>query len=370
MRPPWPRRVLLLAPQLWSSDGGVQRYGRSLLAALEQVRPDANVQVLALLDRPGRWQRLGFLVAALLAVRKRPGLVICTHLHLAPLGWLVACLSGGQLWVSLHGIEAWRPLSGLRRWALFYTDLLLPVSRFTAAQVQQQLSPRMPAWAVLPNTYNAKHFQPGPRPAALLQRYGLSPEQPLFFALTRLSVGDRHKHLDRVIAAMVEVRRSHPQAMLLIAGEGDDRPRLQQLVHQHNLQGTVLLPGRLKEDELADHYRLATAFVMPSEKEGFGIVFLEALGCGRPVLAGNRDGSREPLADGRFGLLVDPDQPLAPCLRGILEQQGDPLWYQPDALAEAVEDMFAFPAFCHRLEGLLASHAPANPGAPPNTAQC
>lgn len=358
MSQPWPTRVLLLAPQLWSADGGVQRYGRSLLEAMQQVRPSAQVQVLALLDQPGRWQRLSFLLAALLAVRQRPQLVLCTHLHLAPLGWLVARLSSGQLWVSLHGIEAWRPLRGLRRWALLHSNHLLPVSRYTAEQVQQQLDPRMPPWSLLLNTYDAERFQPGPRPVALLKLYGLSPEQPLFFALTRLSVGDRHKHLDRVIAAMVDVRRSHPQAMLLIAGDGDDRPRLQQLVHQLDLQAAVLLPGRLSEDELADHYRLASAFVLPSEKEGFGIVFLEALGCGRPVLAGNRDGSREPLADGRFGLLVDPDQPLAPFLQALIEQQGDPLWYQPEALSAAVAEAFAFPAFCRRLEELLATRGP------------
>ena len=355
MSQPWPTRMLLLAPQLWSADGGVQRYGRSLLESLQQVRPSAKVQVLSLLDRPGRWQRLSFLLAALLAARQRPQLVVCTHLHLAPLGWLVARLSGGQLWVSLHGIESWRPLRGLRRWALSHSNLLLPVSRYTAEQVQQQLGPRMPPWALLPNTYDAERFRTGTRSEALLVRYGLSPEQPLFFALTRLSVGDRHKHLDRVIAAMADVRRSHPQAMLLIAGDGDDRPRLQKLVHQFDLQAAVLLPGRLSEDELADHYRLATAFVLPSEKEGFGIVFLEALGCGLPVLAGNRDGSREPLADGRFGLLVDPAQPLAPSLQALLEQQGDPLWYQPEALSAAVAEAFAFPAFCRRLEELLAS---------------
>jgi glycosyltransferase involved in cell wall biosynthesis len=173
-----------------------------------------------------------------------------------------------------------------------------------------------------------------------------------------MNVGDRNKHLDRLIAAMVEVRRSHPQAMLLLGGDGDDRPRLQALVQELGLDDAVLLPGRLPDDELTDHYRLATAFVLPSEKEGFGIVFLEALGCGRPVLAGNRDGSLEPLADGRFGLLVDPDQPIAPSLRALLNQQGDQLWYEPERLSAAVSEAFALPAFCRKLEKILVSHAP------------
>lgn len=350
----WPSRVIFLAPQLYSADGGVQRYGRYLLAALQQLRPTSTVQILALLDRPGiRLQRLGFLLSALAALRFRPQLVLCTHLHLAPLGWLLACLSGGQLWVSLHGIEVWRPLRRVHRFALERTNLLLPVSRFTAEQLSMQLGSRMPAHMLLPNTYNADLFKPGPRSPALLSRYRLSSDQPLIFSLSRLSAGDRHKHLDRLIEAMADLRFTHPQAVLLIGGDGDDRPRLQQLVQQLGLQDAVLLPGRLAEDELADHFRLASVFALPSEKEGFGIVFLEALGCGRPVMAGNRDGSRDPLADGRFGLLVDPDDSLVVPLRSLLDQQGEPLWFQPDALSALVEQKFGFPAFCHKLQDLL-----------------
>ena len=67
------------------------------------------------------------------------------------------------------------------------------------------------------------------------------------------------------------------------------------------------LLGRLHGQELLDYYRLADVFVMPSTGEGFGIVFLEASATGLPVIAGNRDGSVDALAEGRIGTLVDPD---------------------------------------------------------------
>ncbi len=60
------------------------------------------------------------------------------------------------------------------------------------------------------------------------------------------------------------------------------------------------------EEEKVDHYRLADAYVMPSRGEGFGIVLLEAMSCGIPVLASKLDGSREALLDGKMGTLVDP----------------------------------------------------------------
>ena len=345
--------VLVLSPQVWSRDGGVQRHSRSLLKALAIVLPSARIKLLTLLDRSWPLPRLRLFVAALAALRFRPRLVLCTHLHLAPLALVVARLGGARLWVVCHGIEVWVPLTGLRRLALLQADLLLPVSRFTAEQVRRRLAPADPSIAVLPNTYDAQRFQPGPAPAHLLARYGLQAGQPVIFTLTRLSRGDRAKHIDRLIAAMPELRRRFPGATLLIGGDGDDRPRLQALVHQLELDQAVLLPGRLADEELPDHYRLARVFALPSEKEGFGIVFLEALGCGCAVLAGNRDGSRDPLADGRFGLLVNPDLPLADPLAQLLDQQGPHLWFQPQALSAAVADRFGFQAFCEQLSVLL-----------------
>jgi glycosyltransferase involved in cell wall biosynthesis len=358
MNDAWPSRVLVLAPQVWSRDGGVQRYSRSILQALAVIRPKASVQLLTLLDSPRPFPKVALGWAAIASIASKPQLVICTHLHLAPLAMLVARLSGARFWLACHGIEVWGPLGGLRRRALESADLLLPVSRFTADQLHQQLGSSLPSMQVLPNTFDAKRFQPGPRSMALLQRYGLRTGQSLLFSLTRLSVGDRRKHLDRVITAMAELRQTHPQAVLLIAGEGDDRPRLQALAKQLGLQDVVFFPGRIAEDELADHFRLASAFVLPSDKEGFGIVFLEALGCGCPVLAGNRDGARDPLADGRFGMLVNPDLSLVEPLQYLLDRRGDPLWFQPEALAQAVAQQFALPAFCERLNQLLNNHGP------------
>jgi glycosyltransferase involved in cell wall biosynthesis len=190
------------------------------------------------------------------------------------------------------------------------------------------------------------------------------------FSLTRLSTGDRAKHLNRLIRAMVELRSEIPDVVLLIGGEGDDRPHLKTLVQDLGLDGCVLLPGQIRPSELADHYRMARVFALPSEKEGFGIVFLEALGCGCAVLAGNRDGSRDPLADGRFGLLVDPDQSLAVPLRQLLTSEGEPLWFVPEALSQAVGQQFAFPAFCERLSSVLADVVPGTMPWDPLTSSC
>ncbi len=74
------------------------------------------------------------------------------------------------------------------------------------------------------------------------------------------------------------------------------------------VEGNVVFAGlRAWPSCSAEHYNICDVFAMPSKGEGFGIVFLEALGCGKPVIAGNKDGSVEPLLDGKLGRLVDPD---------------------------------------------------------------
>src|SRR5262249_8559065 len=65
--------------------------------------------------------------------------------------------------------------------------------------------------------------------------------------------------------------------------------------------------GMVAPKELADYYRVADVFVMPSTQEGFGIVFLEAAASGLPLIGGNRDGSLDALADGSLGIGIDPE---------------------------------------------------------------
>ena len=82
------------------------------------------------------------------------------------------------------------------------------------------------------------------------------------------------------------------------------------------LSDRVIFTGYIPESEKIAHYNLADVYVMPSTGEGFGIVLLEAVACGVPVVGSRVDGSREALLDGQLGRLVDPGNPLASIGRG------------------------------------------------------
>ena len=97
-----------------------------------------------------------------------------------------------------------------------------------------------------------------------------------------------------------------PEAVYLVVGSGNDRPRLEHLARELGVPDIVIFAGQVAATELPEYYGLADVFAMPSTGEGFGIVFLEAAAYGLPVVGGNRDGSIDALADGAIGTPVDP----------------------------------------------------------------
>jgi glycosyltransferase involved in cell wall biosynthesis len=143
------------------------------------------------------------------------------------------------------------------------------------------------------------------RRADLQARHGLDGAR-VIMTLARLPEKERYKGVDEVLKCMPALLRDIPNLKYLVAGEGDDRPRLMQKAQSMGLAEHVVFTGMIAEADKADYFRLADAFVMPGRGEGFGFVFLEALACGVPVVGSQLDGSREALRDGTLGELADP----------------------------------------------------------------
>jgi phosphatidyl-myo-inositol dimannoside synthase len=143
-----------------------------------------------------------------------------------------------------------------------------------------------------------------------------------------------------------------PDVKYLVIGRGDDRPRLEQLAQNLNISDRVIFAGFIANEALADHYRVADAYIMPSQ-EGFGIVYLEAMACGKPVISGDADGSADPLQDGRLGWRVphrDPDAVAKACLEILAgsDQRCKGEWLRQETLVK-----FSQQALSRQLEELL-----------------
>ncbi len=176
---------------------------------------------------------------------------------------------------------------------------------------------------ILPNCVDLSLFTPGRKSETLLTRYGLR-NRTVLLTLGRLAEEERYKGFDEVLEILPLLAQDVPNITYLIVGDGPDRIRLEKKAQQLDIADRVVFAGRISEEEKADHYRLANAYVMPSSGEGFGIVYLEALACGIPVVGSKIDGSRDALRNGRLGILVNPkdrDELHAAILKTLAEKE-------------------------------------------------
>jgi len=178
----------------------------------------------------------------------------------------------------------------------------------------------------MPNTVRDIFF-PGEVARHSRDRLGIA-DGPTILTVGRLASTERSKGHEAVFALLQALRRRFPDLIYLIAGEGDDRPRLEQKARALGLGADMVrFLGYVPDAELPDLYRLADLFVMPSETEGFGIVYLEAAACGLRVLGGAGDGSGDAIQDSRVGATVDPHDPdalLAAITAGLQAGRVDP----------------------------------------------
>ena len=152
------------------------------------------------------------------------------------------------------------------------------------------------------------------------------------------------------------IRQTISDVHYLIVGKGKDRPRIENLIEKLGLQDCVTLAGFIPDEQLSDYYNLCDLFAMPSKKEGFGIVYLEAMACGKPALGGNQDGAVDALCQGELGVLVNPDdiEEIAQTIIQILQgKYPNSLIYQPEELRKKVVDIFGFESFKQTLSSYM-----------------
>ena len=310
-------RILALVTDAYGGGGGIAQFNRDLFGAMARsdlvrevlVLPRAAGSTAGLIpdkvhQLPPRAGKAGYVVHALRAARSLGpfDVVFCGHLFAAPLAAAVARLAGAQYWQQLHGIEAWSCPGSLVQRAVEGATLVTAVSRHTRRLFLSWARNVPETVKVLPNTVDER-FHPGPKPTGLLSRYGLMGKTVLL-TVSRLAAAERYKGHDLVIRALAQLLPTHHDLVYVIAGDGDDRHYLERMAGEAGLQENIRFVGHVPDEELPDLYRAVDVFVMPSTGEGFGIVFLQALASGVPVIGGDGDGSRDPLRDGEDGALV------------------------------------------------------------------
>jgi phosphatidyl-myo-inositol dimannoside synthase len=350
-------RVLLLATDAFGGHGGIALYNRDLAEALSQL-PYVTEVVVLVRNMPfepgvipekvtfvpaaahGKWS---YVRSAARSMRSgRYGLVICGHINLLPLAVLASALVRAPLTLLVYGIDVWKPAGMVARLALQCVRSIWSISEVTRERMNDWAKLDDSRFQILPNAIHLDRYLPGPKAPDLLHRFNLHGKQ-VILTLCRLSASERYKGVDELIEAMPQLLAHLPELRYVIAGNGDDVPRLQRKVADMAMQERIIFAGLVDEDRKADYFRLADVFAMPGRGEGFGFVFLEALACGIPCVGSLVDGSREALRNGLLGQLVDPDD--IESIRSAIVQA----LTQPKAVPEGI-NYFAWPMFVARTD--------------------
>lgn len=357
--------------------GGIQCYTHTLITSLQKISPSSEILVHSFSgkenDAPelhtknttiiystdqGTSSKLKYTLSVMrYANITRPQVIFSTHISFLPLTVLVKKICHSQIFQVCHGVECWEIKSLLKKIAFRYVDQVLAVSNFTKNKLISQKCTGLSEIRLHPGSFDESRFEINPVAGETLRRkLGYSTDDKIILTVTRLSADEGYKGYDRLIRLMPEILHAEPRARYVLVGKGSDLPRVEKLVGELGLQNHVHLAGFVPDDEIGAYYNMCDVFCMPSHGEGFGIVFLEAMSCGKPVIGGNADGSRDALCDGELGWMVDPknDREILGILLDVLARRAShPLAWQPEKLRSAVINRYGRAAFEQRLKEIL-----------------
>lgn len=321
-------RILLVG---MGAPGGVGRYERLLVSALRAIEGD-GVQTKTLwrkshpqyLDEDSDAQPSGSLASfvarvAITYARWRPDIVVYSHINLSRLAGVLAPLSPGTLFiVCLHGIEAWAPLTGLRMTALKRAARVVVTTSYTQDYVQRVHGIQSDKVIRIPLSLEPRWFEIEPAP---IPEPGLTSGERVVLTVCRLDPTSRHKGVDRMIRALRTVNQTVPTIRYVIVGTGDDVAYLSGLAKDNDVENIINWAGALTDEELSSTYEQCDIFALPSDNEGFGLVFLEAMAHAKPVIAWNARGISDVIVDGITGVLVRTDDALAAAVADLLNNR-------------------------------------------------
>ena len=214
-----------------------------------------------------------------------------------------------KVWLVVYGIDIWRDWSNREKDAIEKCDKIISISTFTAESVIARLNKGKEKVVIIPCITEPDLFIPTPKEA---------PSEPrVILTVGRLASNEAYKGHDLIIRSVSGVqKRLGVPVEYHIVGEGDDETRLRRVAQECGVAENVYFRGRLDGDEFLKAYQRCHVFAMPSyvskrpdgswTGEGFGIVYIEAAACGKPVLACDVGGQVDCIRYGETGILVKP----------------------------------------------------------------
>ena len=368
-------RIVGLFPDLLAH-GGVQEAGRQTMAALSEIAAEQGWQTrfLALNDPKGPhsvsvrarsisftgYQRAKakFVFAACSAARKNARIIFAAHPNLGPPASVAKKFGrDAKVIVVTHGVDVWEKLSPQRRKALLEADLVLAPSSYTMAKLAEVQGVPPEKIVRLAWPLGSAFLKMAEDSSSLPLPKSFPKNGPVILGVGRWAAAEQYKGADDLILATAKLRTQNPNISLVLVGTGDDLPRLKALANAHNLGVAVRFLENLPRNELVACYAHCDIFALPSTGEGFGLVFLEAMALGKPVIGVASGGTLDIIRDGRNGILVPPPKTDPAALENALARLlADPALRQSMGRegARIVAEEYSVAAFQQSLERILA----------------
>lgn len=313
----------------WGPTGGIEAVNQSITRVLLESRCDVLVypiaqfesipscEVVKCLEPPkGRitrslWFRYLWRSSVARCIKRHYSegdIVIFTHAKTLSLIPIFRSMSiHNNFWGWFHGIEIWGQHAIRLKTELRALAKIICVSEYTASHIRKTGIPN--SIFVVPNCVDLSIFKPANARSEINQREIL--------ICGRISACERYKGHDELLRALARLREQGQEDISLkIVGDGDDRHRLVELSGKLGLSDRVEFTGKLSHEALVSAYQRCGVFCMPSRVEqgengrwtgeGFGIVYIEAAACGRPVIGSLDGGASETVVAEKTGLLVNP----------------------------------------------------------------
>ena len=368
------KHTLFLTLKIFSATGGIEKVCRVMGKALFEygLQQDKCVEIMSMHDAqceadqniyfPKRIfsgfaaNKVGFVLKAIQNGRKAD-VVVISHINLLIVGWLIKKVNPSVKIILLaHGIEIWGKLGALKKKILPGCNQILCVSRFTANKIKANHQLPFTQVQVLNNCIDPFLPLPGLNYPGkqLREKYKINDDDIVLMTLTRLSSRDRYKGYDVVLEAMLAMLQQNKKIKYLLAGgyNNAEKTYIDTLVQSYGLTENVILAGYIPEEELTTYFTMADVYVMPSTKEGFGIVFIEAMYYGLPVIAGNKDGSTDALLNGELGLLIEPNSAGA-VAQAVEKMLRNKKVYEPNH--KVLMEHFGYDGYKRKMEAFIGS---------------
>lgn len=224
--------------------------------------------------------------------------------------WIVSKFSNCPVIIYAHGeeITTWRQPNKFRvmKFVFRNADCIIANSEFTEKELIKLGIKKNKIKKISPGV-DLNRFKTGLKTIDLKETIGMDDKSKLILSVGRLT---RRKGFDQTICAVSELNKKGMDVHYAIVGTGEDKAYLESIVNKNKLYKKVHFLGHVSEKDLPRWYNAADLFVMANREidgdtEGFGMVFIEAGACGKPVIAGKAGGTGSAVIHGETGFRID-----------------------------------------------------------------